>query len=69
MLAHLELIFELDVPCLKLAEDDGECHQLAHACRRHELVCLLLVEHEIGVGIHQDGVLGLGLENALRGWS
>jgi len=24
MLAHLELIFELDVPCLELAEDDGQ---------------------------------------------
>ena len=69
MLAYLELIFEFDVPRLELAEDYGECHQLAHACRWHELVCRLLVEHEIGVGIHQKGVLGLRLESALRGRS
>src|SRR5262249_24868660 len=69
MLAHLELIFELDMPGPEFAEHNGKRHQLAHACGRHELIRLLLEQHEIGVGIHEDGVLGLGLETALRSWS
>ena len=64
MLAHLELVLELEPPCLQLAEHDGERHQLAHARRRSQRIGVLLEQHEIGVGIHEDGVLGLGLEGA-----
>ena len=64
MLAHLELILELEAARLQLAEHDGERHELAHARRRHQRVGILLEEDEIGVGIHEDGVLGLGLEPA-----
>ncbi len=67
MLAHLELILELEPARLKLAKHDSERHQLAHARRRHERIGVLLEEHEIGVGIHEDGVLGLGLEGSRRG--
>ena len=66
MLAHLELILELEPPRFQLAEHDGERHQLAHAGGRRERVGILLEQHEIGVGIHQDGVLRLGLERAGR---
>ena len=51
-------------PGLQLAKHDGERHELAHARRRHQRVGILLEEDEIGVGIHEDGVLGLGLEAA-----
>ena len=67
MLAHLELILELEPPRFQLAEHDGKRHQLAHAGRRRQRVGILLEQHEIGVGIHEDGVLGLGLEGAWRG--
>ena len=69
MLRHLELILELDAASLQLPKHERERHELAHARRRHQRVGILLVEDEVGVGIHEDGVLGLGLENALRGWS
>ena len=66
MLAHLELVVELEPAGLQLAEHDRKRHQLAHARRRHERVGILLEQHEIGVGIHQQGMLGLGLERAGR---
>ena len=61
---HLELILELDAASLQLAKHERKRHELAHARRRHQRVGILLVEDEIGVGIHEDGVLGLGLEAA-----
>ena len=66
MLAHLESVLELEPPGLQLAEHDGERHQLAHAGGRSERVGIFLEQHEIGVGIHQDGVLRLGLEIVRR---
>ena len=67
--AHLELILELDAASLQLAKHERKRHELAHARRRHQRVGILLVEDEIGVGIHEDGVLGLGLEAARAPWS
>ena len=64
MLAHLELVVELEPARLQFAEHDGKRHELAHAGRRHERVGILLEQDEIGVGIHQNGVLRLGLERA-----
>ena len=66
MLAHLELVLELKPAGLQLAEHDRERHQLTHAGRRHERVGILLEQNEIGVGVHEKGVLRLGLERAGR---
>ena len=66
MLAHFELVLELEPPRFQFAEHDGERHELAHAGRRRERIGILLEQHEIGVGIHEDGVLRLGLERAGR---
>ena len=55
----LELVLELEPPGLQLAKHDGERHELAHARRHHLRIGVLLEQHEIGVGIHQDGVLAL----------
>ena len=64
VLAHLELVVELDMARLQLAKHDGKRHELAHARRRHQRVGILLVEDEIGIDIHENGVLGLGVEDA-----
>jgi hypothetical protein len=64
VLAHLELVVELDMARFQLAKHDGKRHELAHARRRHERVRILLIEDEIGIGIHENGVLGLGVEGA-----
>ena len=68
MFAHRELRLERDVAGLKLTENDGKRHQLAHICRRDELIRILLKQNQICVGIHQNRMLRLSLENCLRDW-
>ena len=62
----LNSILELEPPGLQLAKDDGKRHQLAHARRRRQRIGVLLEQHEIGVGIHEHGVLRLGFEGRRR---
>ena len=58
VLAHQELVIELDRASLECAKDDGERHQLAHAGGRDQFVGLELVHDGARLGVHQDGMLG-----------
>ncbi len=62
MLAHLECVVELEPSGFELTKQDGKRHQLAHACRRSQNIRLLLEQHQILVGVEQDGVFRLGFE-------
>jgi hypothetical protein len=62
LLADGQLVLERQPPILQGLEDQVDGHDLAHGCGRHGVMGVLLEQHGPGLGVHQQGLAGRGLE-------